>query len=136
MEMRVEEGVEQEKKVKRKEVEEVREKCWREVKKKEGSQRSRTSMSDGERADTLRGEDENGVRRKEKLCSLTEYKRQGTKARDAKVWERGNGGRVRQADINTDTDTQILAERERETLVMQLSLTCTHKLNTQALYTH
>lgn len=50
-----------------------------------------------------------------RLCSLTEYKRQGTKARDTKVWERGNGGRARQADINTDTDMQILAERERNT---------------------
>lgn len=72
--MRVEEGVEQEKRVKGKEVEEVREKCWREVKKKEGSQRSRTSMSDGKRADTLREEDESGNRRKENYA-LSEYKR-------------------------------------------------------------
>lgn len=48
-------------------------------------------------------------------CSLREYKRQGTKAGDTKVWERGNGGKVRQADINTDTDMQILAERKRNT---------------------
>lgn len=39
----------------------------------------------------------------------------GTKARDTKVWERGNGGRGRQADINTDADMEILAERKRNT---------------------
>lgn len=31
------------------------------------------------------------------------------------AWQRGDGSRVKQADTNTDTDMQILAERKRNT---------------------
>lgn len=53
--------------------------------------------------------------KEEYVLSVVQWTRY-LKVTDTMVCKRGNGGRERQADINTGSDMQILAEGKKETL--------------------